>query len=172
MKRGSWKSLFFIFSFVLVGSVIAIGVLGHMAGNDEIVAGATYFSSSANIVNVIIALSAFLWVLESEAFHNRYINISSRSVVGIYMIHHNPLLKKYIWDILYPNVEYFYSPLLPIHCFLKVMAVFLVCLFIDQLRFMTVDRMLSSIIDRHYDRFTAVFERCVQKLKSLSPFRE
>ena len=170
LKRFSWRMIFAVSTFLLVLSVVAISYGSYRLGNDTLLSYSTYFSKATNILDVIIGLSLFMWVIESKPFYSRAVNTAAKSVVGVYLIHQNLYLKQVIWGKISPNTDYLHSNYLPLHCFIKVVCVFAICLAIDQLRLLTVDKAFRKFLDKKWDKLSKIPNALLKKMKRILPF--
>ena len=164
----NWWKVFFLLLSLLILSVVALGLGGYLLKWDILIANAIYFSITTSILDVMVATALFLAVVNMRGFYSRIINIIASSVVGIYLIHHNPLLKQVFWDIVSPNVEYLNSLFLPLHMLLKVTAVFFFCLAVDQLRKLLFEKPFARWLDKRWDGFTAAGKKQIGRFDLLS----
>ncbi len=121
----------------ILGSVAAINTAGHLLHSELIVTLACWFYNYDSVLSVIFAISTFLY-FSQLTFSSRWINYLAGSMVGIYLIHDDDLVRKLLWEGLSPNAAHLDS--VWIHAPVKIMAVFLVCLAVDLLRRATVER--------------------------------
>lgn len=87
------------------------------------------------------------------------------SVLGIYLIHDNPFIRKWEWTQILPNQEFLTSNWFPLLLVGKVIVVFTACLFIDQLRICFVEPIYKSLVDNHWDYFCQKGHILAEKLK-------
>lgn len=135
-----------LLAYLLV--LMAYDLVGYHLQSDEII------KKTAGLVNYTkilpIAFSTFVFMLFSRfKFHNAYINIISGSVMGIYLIHDNDNLRYFIWREVSPNYLYETHPFL--HLLIKVLAVFVICLFIDLARSETTGRLFNKYYNKAAD---------------------
>lgn len=165
-----WRTVFFCSAAVELLSVLALSFGRKLMNEEALFASALYFTTSNNIVCVATSLSLFLWAVSAKPFYSRAINTAAQSVLGIFLIHYNPLLRGILWSRLFPNADYADSNALLLHCLIKVSAVFAVCLAIDRVRILTVDRAFRSFLDRHWDdwrgRLSRLEARCIESIRS------
>ena len=99
------------------------------------------------IFQPLIAVELLLLFLSFREFHSRFINTMAKSVLGIYLIHDNPLVRDMIWLKILPNLNYLYRSWFPLFLIGKVLAVFLICLAIDQIKLHTVDPLFDRLLN-------------------------
>lgn len=92
------------------------------------------YNRVVNLVEPFVALACFMTALCHRPFSSRLINGIAPSVLGIYLIHDNPLLKQWIWNMWYSNVDAFGEWYFPLFMVGKVLLVFVACLAVDQVR--------------------------------------
>lgn len=153
--KASWRTIFIISCLLLVISVCGMSYGGAILGSNTLISHATYFSRGTNILDVVVATTLFLWIINTKPFYNKVINVLAKSVVGVFLLHDNPLLRQVIWGMISPNAEFIDSNLLPLHCLIKVFSVFIICFAIDQLRLLTVDKMFNAFLDNNWNKISS-----------------
>ena len=166
-KKLSWGSLSFASIAIIILSIICLSVGGYVIHKDILIEHAVHFGRAYTITAIASAVFVFMWVVTSKPLHNKLINTLAKSVVGIFIIHYNPLLREIIFNKIYPNIDYLHSGLLPLHCIVKVSVVFLVCLVVDQIRIMTVDRVFQRFLEKHWEAFEIRVKKFEGVLKKL-----
>ena len=68
-------------------------------------------------------------------------------MLGVYLIHDNFLMSRYIWQYVYPNKLYINSPY--IHSIIKIFSVFFICLILDIIKKMIFDKMFKFLSKKH-----------------------
>lgn len=149
----NWWNIFYISLILLVSSIVFLSLGGYLLRSDYMINHATYFRKGTNVLDVMVAAALFLAVIHARPFSSKSINAAAQSVVGIFLLHNNPLLKRVIWGMIFPNAEYMNSPFLILHMLIKVTAVFFLCLFIDQMRILFVEKPFVKWLDRKWEPF-------------------
>lgn len=120
---------------------------------------AFYFVTDSNtFLAVCIGVSSFLFFKNLKIKQSRVINTIAASTFGVLLIHANSdTMRKWLWQTLLDvkGVFSLSTPLLILHATLSVLGIFIVCIFIDQIRIRTVERF---VLDKA--------EKGVQKLLS------
>lgn len=106
---------------------------------------------------LFIAIALFMIAIRYQ-FYNRGINAIVNSVLGVYLIHENPLVRNFIWRLWLPNIDYVDSPYFAIFMIGKVIIVFLVCLVIDQLCIHFMEPVIRRYIDNHWSKWGRIVE--------------
>ena len=169
-KKKPWGRYFLISLAVLLASIIGMSVGGHILHINALVSHANDLDPAYSIVAVFVAVFLFLWVIQSRPFTNKTINALSKSAIGVFIISQNPLLKVVIWDRIYPNIDYLRSDLLPLHCLIKVGAVFVACMIIDQIRIATIEKAFRRFLDRHWEKLTEKLKAIAHTVTDAFPF--
>lgn len=152
-NKRPWKNIFCACILLMaVGTVFA--VTGHWGSYWRIM----------NLIEPFMALSCFMIALLHKPFSSPVINSMAASVLGIYLIHDNPLVRKFIWTEWYPNLDMIGSDGFPLFMAGKVALVFLVCLGIDQLRLHFVEPYIKSRLDAHWDTWTERVQQWKKKV--------
>ncbi len=133
-------------------SVALINTWGYRVRNADIVGWATYFGDYNSTPGVVFAVSTFLF-FSRLGFTSRTVNGLAGSMVGIYLLHDDDLIRELLWKGLSPNAAHISS--VWVHEPVKVLAVFAVCLAIDLLRRATVERVFL----KGFKRLCAAWDR-------------
>lgn len=104
-------------------------------------------------IEPFFAVSCFMLALCHKPFSSKIINGMAGSVLGIYLIHDNPLVRKFIWTVWSPNLDYLDTWYFPLFMIGKVALVFLVCLGIDQLRLRFVEPYMQRYVDAQWSKW-------------------
>lgn len=145
---------------LLIFSVICLNALGNILNSNIFITNATYFKNYNSILSVMWAISTFMYFLNLN-IKSKFVNLISGSVLGIYLIHDNSLMNIYIWQKVFPNIDYVNTPY--IHAFVKILAVFVICLIIDLFRKYTVGKVFDDWIAKKYGKI-CLFLRNVKTL--------
>ena len=96
------------------------------------------------ILTIPLAVSLFLYFLTRPYFFSAMINHIAGTVLGIYLIHDNNLMRTLIWDYIFPNLDYIHSSYYVLFYIGKVFAVFAICSIVELLRKRYVERPLTA----------------------------
>ena len=150
------KILFCGFAIVLLISIASIfhGARESSLENKQTV---YYYLSDVNkILAVLTALFAFLFFKSLKVPYNKYINQISASTFGVYCIHANSAaMRKWLWtDVLKTHTMYSYPWFLHIsHALLSVLGVYAVCVIVDRLRVILIEKPFFKIWDHYMASF-------------------
>ena len=124
-----------------------------------------------NLLSTGTAIALFMAVVCHKPFTNTKINQLAGSVLGVYLIHDNPLVRPFLWRELLPNVDYLDKGYFVLFMVAKVAAVYTVCLGIDLARRQWLEPIFQHWVDQHWDgwcnmssRISAWIEKQVLKL--------
>ena len=130
--------LCFILTIAIINiSIVLFDYIGFVLKND-------FFVKSATHINVFLHIPAacfiFLWVNTKGIFYIQKINILSQSILGVYLIHDNFLIRTIIWDKIFKNDYFLTSSFYVIFALVKILSVFIICIIVDKL--------ISEMLDR------------------------
>ena len=139
IQRGIFALLVILWFLLSAGA----GIKGLTYQNAEFIGDVTkYFP----IFSVLISSALLVITLGIKPFHCKFINMISGSVLAVYLIHDNPLVREFIWWTISPNINQVGSNHIFIHIAEKVLVVFIACVFIDQLRIWLLEKPLEKRI--------------------------
>lgn len=127
-------------------SVIVCEILEEWVGRDF-----THFfvSDSNKLLALVTALCAFLYFKNLNIGHSRLINTVAASAFGVLLIHSNSdTMRQWIWLDVFQNVLFYDSKFLVLHAVGTVVAIYVVCTCIDQLRIKFVETPLFKWIEK------------------------
>ncbi|MCV5378664.1 acyltransferase [Escherichia coli] len=124
--------LFLVFGgFFLVLSSIAS--LDFLAGFNEVFNHPLYFIGSSSPFIIMMSIGIFIWFKQMQIGEVRFINIVSSAMFGVYLIHDNSLVRKFLWDSTFQNREHLNSDVY-LHSVVAISSVFVVCVVIELLK--------------------------------------
>lgn len=100
-------------------------------------------------LQVLLAASLFHVFLTLPPFYSKAINKLAGTVLGIYLIHDNNLMRPFLWHNLFPNIDFLYSDWYVVFYIFKVLAVFIVCAGIELTRKIFLEPVMVRIIDKY-----------------------
>lgn len=100
-----------------------------------------------NIANFGISLSIFAIAINRKEFNNSFINYISSSMIGVYLIHDNFILRNIIWNKL--NLLGMYTTYnFWIYEFFVVCFIFIICVLIDKMRIFILEKPIMNKIEK------------------------
>lgn len=114
----------------------------------------TYLLKDANYpLALIVSICAFNYFRNIQLPYNKYINTIAASMFGVLLIHANSAtMRQWLWKDVLRVPEYFYSNHFILHALLSVLAVFIVCVIIDQIRIRYIEKYYLLFIDKWIER--------------------
>lgn len=103
-----------------------------------------YFLADSNkIFAVLVAVCSFLWFKNMNIRYSKVINAFGAATFGVLLIHANSnAMRVWLWNDTIDTIGHYNLPLgnLILYCVAVVLAIFVVCNLIDQLRIATVEK--------------------------------
>ena len=155
MNKIKKKINFYLFLSIIcyIFVTFLILIIGMLLKNNIILGQISYvISVNYSLFSIIIAVLLFMSSLNWKIKENKYINYFSSSILGIYLIHDNSLVRKYIWTTLWKNDLYINSCFFIFYLIAKVLLVFIVCFSIDKIRIKIFKKFNEKIEHKITDR--------------------
>lgn len=118
--------------FLMILSIIWLNVLGNIIHSKKIIDNAGYFTQMNSILTVLTSIYVFIY-FKNKKFINKTINYIASSMLGVYIIHDDNILRRIIWWRISPNVYYMNSNYLLLHIIIKCILIFIICVIIDKI---------------------------------------
>lgn len=115
-----------------------------------------------NLLSTGTAVAMFMAAVCHKPFTNARINKLAGSVLGIYLIHDNPLVRPFLWREMLPNAAFLDKWYFLGFMVLKVAVVYAVCLGIDLARRKWIEPIFQRWVNRHWDDWCA----CGRKIQT------
>ncbi len=156
--------LFTTFSLMIVLSIFLLDFLGIYLHIDKFVFMASRVGGGM-IFTVPISVSIFCLFLSIKPFNNYKINIVAQTVLGVYLIHDNSLMRQILWNQYFPNLNFIDSIFYPIFYIVKVLLVFLVCVCVEYLRKIYIEPRQVYIVDIILKKFIKIYYNLVSRIQ-------
>lgn len=144
-NTGLWASLTMISLFLSWTSVIFFAYIGKIIGNIEIAYFLVYDSNK--ILALTTGTAAFMLFKSLKLKQHRWINLIAGSTFGVLLIHANSdVMRQWLWKDVLKNVAFYNSPYLILHAVISVLAVFVICTVIDQIRIRLLENPIRNFI--------------------------
>lgn len=147
--------LFFIQVFIVIIMIIFSDIMAIIFSNDMLI---KLYNPFIKLFSIPIAITLFLYFLTIKPIYNKNINSISGTILGIYLIHDNNLMRIIIWDYIFPNMEYINSNLYILFFVIKVCLIFIICSFIEFLRKKYLEVIFIKLLDRYWDYYNAKYK--------------
>lgn len=160
-ERGSLWGWLTLLSFALaVASIIGLQWLF----GDRVGLGYNFVADSNKFFAVAIAVCSFLWFKNMNLKYSKVINAIGAATFGVLLIHANSYaMRQWLWKDTLDVVGHYTLPIgkLVLYSFGVVLAVFIICNLIDQLRIATVEKWFFNWYDK---RMSAKADALVNKI--------
>ena len=129
---GSWKYILYglvgiLINFSIVVMFDVIGLKFHIfAKHSTFIYGMRHFT-------ILFITACLLIGFKNLRINSNFINLISSATFGVYLIHDNNFIRKFLWLELFKNASYSESPYLIIYSILVIILVFSVCTSVDLL---------------------------------------
>lgn len=105
-------------------------------------------SDSNAIFAVTTAVCSFMYFNGINIKQSKFINLIGGSTFGVLLIHANSdTMRNWLWKDTLDNVSYFNSEMLIFHAITSVIIIFAICIVIDRVRIITLEKYLFNYID-------------------------
>lgn len=107
-----------------------------------------FVSDSNAIMAIVVAVCGLMYFKDFKMPHSSIINTIASSIFGVLLIHANSnTMRQWLWKDTVDVAGQYYSPYAIVWAILTVVAIFIVCVIIDQLRIYIIERPLLKYID-------------------------
>lgn len=148
-KLWAWMTL-----FGLVMAMLSIAFMQWRFGCKGAASSYFFLSDSNKIFAVLVAFCSFLWFKNMKIKQSKIINAFGAGTFGVLLIHANSnAMRQWLWKDMIDVVGHYALPLgqLMLFCIGVVLAVFVVCILIDQLRVHLLENPVLRWFDKHLD---------------------
>lgn len=103
----------------------------------------------------MIGVFAFLFFKNIHLKNNRIINIIAASTFGVLMIHANSdAMRVWLWKDIIDVVGHYNDKMMPLYAIASVIIVFTVCVIIDIIRIVLLEKPIFILLDKHWNSIT------------------
>ena len=148
---------------ILLLLILVMDLLATKFKNNTYIWMATITRYQTAFGELLISIAIF-YLFKNISFKSRFINFIAPSMLGIYLIHDNDLVRPWLWKEVFPNNNYLYTNYLVVHFFVKVVAVFIICLIIDLIRRYMIEKPCQKLIDWTYEKSKSAVKKIWQGL--------
>lgn len=108
-----------------------------------------FFHDSHKFLAVTLSVSIFLFFKNINIRNSRIINTAAASTFGILLIHANSsTMRRFLWGTVFDNVSMYNSKYIVLHSIFAVVMVYLVCLILDMIRIIIIEKPLFKKLDK------------------------
>lgn len=155
-----------ICTFICIVSIFVGLIICNKLG----LSNAYYFVADSNkFLAVITGFSLFMLFKNIKIPYIKFINTIASSTFGVLLIHANSdAMRQWLWKDTLNNVGMYNSPYLYFHAIGSVIAIFVICIIIDQIRIRLIEVPFFKLWDKFFPsircKYHLVEERLFQKL--------
>jgi len=158
-RKQMWGWLSFLFVILAMGSILGLRLF--FGARAEM--GDMFLSDCNKVFAVAIAVCSFLWFKNMNIKYSKIINAFGAGTFGVLLIHANSdAMRTWLWQDTIDVIGHYSLPLIQLmtYTITVVLAVFVICNIIDQIRIHTVEKWFF----RWYDnRVSAKADAWIQK---------
>ena len=103
--------------------------------------------SMEKLPSLLTSIFLFIGFSKFKIRSNKIINVISSATFGIYLIHDEPYIRKFIWHSLFESTNYSSTTLFIPYSIIIILIVFLVCLIIELLRIYIIEKKYIKLLD-------------------------
>ena len=108
-----------------------------------------YFISNTYTIPIFItSVMIFVCFKNINIKHNRLINYISASVLAVYLIHDDVLIRNWIWSEIFKGNELTGTRMLVVNLLASTFVVFFICIALDKIRINTVEKVYIKLLNR------------------------
>ncbi len=120
---------------------------------------------SNTFLAVLTGVTSFLFFKNLKIKYNPLINMLAASTFGVLCIHANSeTMRQWLWKDILNNVGMYDSVFMPLHAIGSVLAIFIICAFIDYLRIKFVETPIMNVWDKHWQKVEDWFLKTESKI--------
>lgn len=131
--------------------------------------GGTVFARRNSIIMIALATSFLIFFKNINIPYNKFINIISSTTFGIYLLHDNQYLRKFLWGDLLNNSLYD-SNYLILHASISIIIVFISFSIVDLIRQHLFEKPFFKLLDKKWDnwsnRISSSFNAALNKIEN------
>lgn len=101
------------------------------------------------VVGVIASVMMFMGFKGLRIKYSPWVNGIATSTFAVLLIHANSdTMRRWLWQDVYHNVDWVYSPFMPLHAIGCVLAIFAICIIIDKVRIYVFEKPTFKAVDK------------------------
>ncbi len=149
-KWGGYSILFITLSMVSVLILIYISNL-----KNHIYDIYFFVSDSNKILALLTAICTFMWFKNMKISYSKWINTIASSMFGVLLIHANSnTMRQWLWKDTLQNANHYGDHHYILYALISVMAVFIICITLDQIRIHTIEKYTFKQIDKLLNKYS------------------
>ncbi len=111
-----------------------------------------YFYGRNKLPTLLRAIFIFIAFIKIKPFNNKIINKISSATFGVYLLHDNPILRKYLWIDLFQNATFQNSNWIILYSIGVCLLIFVICVIIDLIRQKSVEKIYIKYLTSNQEK--------------------
>lgn len=169
-KKQRSAALSFVSFVLMTASVAIINLVGTRL--PAFAGKAKKFYSLNSVLVLILAACLVAFFVNLKPKHSSLINRIGGCTLGVYLIHENPFVRKWLWVDMFNNSAYAESSMLVVHFVISVIIVYSTCTVIEYVRkyliekyvFAKVLEYINAGVEKIYKKLNICIEKSVVKI--------
>lgn len=155
-----------VFTYLMLfATVVVIDLAGGFLNSPAIVSMCYFWRPLNSPFVVIICIELFLGFLKlPQKKNNKYVNAIAKSTFGIYLLHSNRIVSRYVLPALFPIYKETRFVMLLIYSAGSVAIVLIVCSIIDIIRGNTIEKIWIGFLDKY---LISIEQKILQKASKI-----
>lgn len=141
--------LWAVFSALTYASSVVFSLMGTKWA--VFAENATYFYGQEKVPALLISVTLFMAFATLKMNCYRWINTISSATFGVYLLHENSFVRRFLWREVFTNAQYQDSLLLIPYSVAVVAAVYIVCTAVDLIRQVAFEKPYMRLVNRFTD---------------------
>ncbi len=125
---------------------------------------AKYIFGMNNIFVLIVSVFIFLLFKNIKLKNIQMINVVATSTFGVYLIHDNPFVRKFLWKTVFHNATYSSSTMLIPYAIMCILIVYILSTVVELLRIYILEKPFISFLTKHEDKINSIKNKILLKL--------
>ena len=148
-----WGMLTILCTFLCIASVFSLLYISEMRGH--ILKIYFFVSDSNKILALITAICSFMWFKNIKINYSKWINTIASSMFGVLLIHANSnTMRHWLWKDTLQNANHYGDNHYILYALISVIAVFIICIIIDQIRIHSIEKYTFKQIDKILNKYS------------------
>ena len=161
-NRRVWAWLTMVFVLLCAVSVIACAWLSAKTGR---MLAFRFVSDSNTFLAAATGVCLFMLFKNLNIRYSKFINTAAASAFGVILIHANSdAMRRWLWVDTIDAAGHYHAPLMPLYAVSCVVAIYIACALIDQLRIRLIEKPFFHLWDRHWGDFLAWYKTLESKI--------
>ena len=152
-KAQKWGGYLILFITLSVVSVLMLLYISSLKGHLYKI---YYFVSDSNkILALMTAICSFMWFKNLKINYSKWINAIASSMFGVLLIHANSnTMRHWLWKDTLQNANHYGDNHYILYALISVIAVFFICIIIDQIRIHSIEKYTFKQIDKILNKYS------------------